>query len=87
MTRATASQGGCAPFLFVKPEVLTMEDRPTHVLKTDPVRTFATSLYSFESTARNVRRSFQVAMAVNVFGVGTLLPNDLPKNAKSTRQR
>jgi hypothetical protein len=74
-------------FFFAKPEVLKMQDRPTHVLETDPVTTFATSLYSFESTARNVRRSFQVAMAVNVFGVGTLLPNDLPKNAKATKQR
>ena len=34
-------------------------------------------LKSFEIDAVNICRGFQVAMAVNVFGVGIVLPNDL----------
>lgn len=41
-------------------------------------RLFSSSLQGFEVDAINACRGFQVAMAVNVFGVGTLLPNDLP---------
>jgi len=42
-------------------------------------KTFSASLLGFEVDAMNVRRGFQVAMAINVFGVGTLLPNELPR--------
>ncbi|RRV09041.1 hypothetical protein EGJ27_04500 [Pseudomonas sp. v388] len=42
-----------------------------------PGKAFATGLRAFEIEALNARRGFQVAMAVNVFGVGTVLENNL----------
>jgi hypothetical protein len=45
-----------------------------------PGGVFATGLRAFENEAFTARRGFQVAMAVNVFGVGTLLENDLPRH-------
>jgi hypothetical protein len=65
----------------------TTQNMPNYRPETVPAATFATSLDSFEATARNVRRGFKVAMAVNVFGVGTLLANDLPKNSKVREKR
>lgn len=44
-----------------------------------PGKVFATGLHGFENEAVAVCRGFQVAMAVNVFGVGTLLENNLPR--------
>lgn len=41
-------------------------------------RLFDARLKSFQVDAVNIRRGFEVSMAVNVFGVGTLLPNELP---------
>lgn len=38
---------------------------------------FLPFLHSFEIDAVNICREFHVAMAVNVFGVGTPLPNEL----------
>lgn len=32
----------------------------------------------FDAEAQTARRALRVSMALNVFGVGTLLPNDLP---------
>ncbi len=40
-------------------------------------RLFSSTLQGFEIDAIRACRGFQVAMAVNVFGVGTLLPNHL----------
>ena len=50
-------------------------------------KVFSTCLQGFEADAMNVCRGFQVVMAVNVFGVGTLLPNNLPsrKSLRSSR--
>lgn len=42
-------------------------------------RLFTSSLQGFENDAISARRGLQVAISVNVFGVGTLLPNNLPK--------
>lgn len=42
-------------------------------------RFFSSSLQGFENDAISACRGFQVAMAVNIFGVGTLLPNNLPE--------
>lgn len=39
---------------------------------------FATSLVAFTREADSVSRALRVAVAVKVFGVGTLLPNHLP---------
>jgi hypothetical protein len=39
---------------------------------------FSSAIYEFEQDAMDLRRGFQVFVALNVFGVGTLLPNDLP---------
>lgn len=49
-------------------------------------RLFSSSLQGFEIDAIRACRGFQVAMAVNVFGVGTLLPNNLtePGAARSS---
>jgi hypothetical protein len=46
--------------------------------ETRPDKAFVTGLQAFQIDALNACRGFQVAMAVNVFGVGTLLENDLP---------
>lgn len=40
---------------------------------------FLSGLQAFEIDALNACRGFQVSMAVNVFGVGTLLENELPR--------
>lgn len=42
-------------------------------------KTFLSGLQAFEIDAINACRGFQVSMAVNVFGVGTLLDNELPR--------
>lgn len=42
---------------------------------------FASRLQSFEVEAMRARRGLRVAVAVNVFGVGTLLPNNLEHSA------
>ncbi|KAA8693824.1 Uncharacterized protein ALO80_04210 [Pseudomonas caricapapayae] len=39
---------------------------------------FVNGLRSFEAQALLARRGFQVVMAARVFGVGTLLDNNLP---------
>ncbi|KTB63462.1 hypothetical protein AO067_04560 [Pseudomonas viridiflava ICMP 13104] len=39
---------------------------------------FVNGLRAFDAQARLARRGFQVAMATKVFGVGTLLDNNLP---------
>ncbi|KPX45925.1 hypothetical protein RA263_22425 [Pseudomonas syringae pv. tagetis] len=39
---------------------------------------FVNGLRSFETQALLARRGFQVVMATRVFGVGTLLDNNLP---------
>lgn len=59
-------------------EELTESDRQSR---------FETTLNSFETNARKVRRGFKVSMAVNVFGVGTLLPNDLPKPSDMLKEK
>lgn len=41
---------------------------------------FTSGLQAFEIDALTACRGFQVAMAVNVFGVGTLLENNLPSH-------
>lgn len=41
------------------------------------------ALSGFESDSRLACRGLQVSIAVHVFGVGTLLPNDLPRRPKS----
>lgn len=53
----------------------------------NPHRRFATTLSRFEIAARQVRRGFKVSMAVNVFGVGTVLPNDLPKTTQTRKAK
>jgi hypothetical protein len=40
---------------------------------------FVNGLRAFEAQARLARKGFQVVMAINVFGVGTLLDNNLPR--------
>lgn len=50
-------------------------------------KAFCTSLLGFEVDAMRACRGFQVAMAVNVFGVGTLLPNDLPSRGSLRSSR
>ncbi|MCS3469079.1 hypothetical protein M2401_002817 [Pseudomonas sp. JUb42] len=76
------SRGGCALFLTWRQNTVFMtEEMP------DPEATFATTLSHFEMSARKAKRGFKVAMAVNVFGVGTLLPNDLPKTAEVQKNR
>lgn len=44
------------------------------------VNPFTSRLQAFEIDALTACRGFQVSMAVNVFGVGTLLENDLPRH-------
>ncbi|AHG43446.1 hypothetical protein N018_25725 [Pseudomonas syringae CC1557] len=39
---------------------------------------FGNGLRAFDAQARLARRGFQVVMAAKVFGVGTLLDNNLP---------
>jgi hypothetical protein len=39
---------------------------------------FATSLVAFDHEADSISRALRLAMAVKVFGIGTLLPNQLP---------
>jgi hypothetical protein len=53
----------------------------------NPHSRFATTLSHFETAARQVRRGFKVSMAVNVFGVGTVLPNDLPKTTQTCKAK
>lgn len=40
---------------------------------------FVNGLRAFEAQARLARKGFQVVMAIKVFGVGTLLDNNLPR--------
>lgn len=42
-------------------------------------KAFSSGLQAFEIDALNACRGFQVSMAVKVFGVGTLLENELPR--------
>lgn len=42
-------------------------------------KVFVNGLRAFEAQALLARRGFQVVMALQVFGVGTLLDNNLPK--------
>lgn len=55
--------------------------------RTEHERIFKSRLKGFQVEAINLRRGFEVSMAVNVFGVGRVLPNSLPrvgrKNEKS----
>lgn len=48
---------------------------------------FSSSLQGFNNDAISARRGFQVAMAVNVFGVGTLLPNTLTEQRLARADR
>ncbi len=41
-------------------------------------RSLLTALAGFEMDSRQACRALQVSIALNVFGVGTLLPNELP---------
>ncbi|MCI3948042.1 hypothetical protein K0038_05158 [Pseudomonas syringae] len=41
-------------------------------------KVFVNGLRAFEAQALLARRGFQVVMAIQVFGVGTLLDNNLP---------
>lgn len=41
------------------------------------------ALIGFESDSRVACRGLKVSIALHVFGVGTLLPNDLPRCSKS----
>ena len=44
-----------------------------------PGKALLSGLQGFEQEARTACRGFQVSMAVNVFGVGSLLENNLPR--------
>lgn len=52
----------------------------------DLTRIYACSIRNFEAQASLVCRGFKVAMAVNIFGVGTLLPNNLPGRSEAQRR-
>lgn len=45
---------------------------------------FAQALSGFELDSRQARRALRVSIAINGFGVGTLLPNDLGDRAGLT---
>ncbi len=53
-------------------------------LKPELDHLFASRLQSFEVEAMRARRGLRVAVAVNVFGVGTLLPNNLEHSSRKS---
>ena len=81
---ATARVAVACHFPLETDTVLTTEEEMT---EPNLHSRFETTLNSFETTARTVRRGFKVSMAVNVFGVGTLLPNDLPKTLEAHKDK
>lgn len=51
----------------------------------DGQRWFSQALSGFELESRQASRALRVSIAINVFGVGTLLPNDLGDRAELPR--
>lgn len=70
----------CAVFAACVMEITQLNRFEFETVKppTKADRLFASSLQGFEIDAIRACRGLQVTMAVNVFGVGTLLPNTLP---------